>query len=190
MTSIVMSDAMSGSSELSDALPDGELRTKDDAAEFSRARPRAIGGVFMMLVGGILAVMGFVAWTKLFCLAWRVIQGDYTTTTPRAALVLLFVPLFNVYWMFVAMIRLAVGLNRVATVRGIQAGHVPGFLGVMACGLGLVTLLFGGWDVSPVAYLTTSTAATLSFAIFFYCVQRTAGQIAMAGEQQVAAANA
>ena len=50
MTSIVMSDAMSGSSELSDALPDGELRTKDDAAEFSRARPRVIGGVFMMLV--------------------------------------------------------------------------------------------------------------------------------------------
>ncbi len=148
----------------------------------------AMPSLVLMPVGGSVALIGFVAWVKLFYRSWSLIRSEHMKVTPLTALLLLLVPLFNLYWMFAVIIRLATGLNGVAARRGVQASRVPVFLGVTSCVLAILTLCLGGLNLSPYSYLAMISVSSVTIAIFFYCVQRTSGQLAIADEQPVVAA--
>ena len=75
-------------------------------------------GAWMTAIGLIVAGLCFIPAVVLLCLflhkSWSLVQDGKATTTPGMAVGLLFVPLFNLYWLFVAFYGLACELNRVA----------------------------------------------------------------------------
>ncbi len=71
--------------------------------------------IILMLVG--FAVLAFGGILSLIYLhrAWRVIQPGGATTTPGKAVGLLFVPLFNLYWYFIAYWKWSQDWNRIVS---------------------------------------------------------------------------
>lgn len=60
-----------------------------------------VGVVFMILAMGLL-LAGSVILFVLYYKMWTAIQDGYARTTPGKAIGFMFIPLFNIYWMFQA----------------------------------------------------------------------------------------
>lgn len=65
--------------------------------------------VLLAVAGWVLSVIG---WSILIYRAWKALAPYQPATTPGRAVGLLFVPLFNLYWQFVALRGLAIDFNR------------------------------------------------------------------------------
>ena len=55
--------------------------------------------------------VAYTAWVMLHLFCWRALPERYRGTTPAKAVGLLFVPVFNFYWAFVSLGRLASGFE-------------------------------------------------------------------------------
>lgn len=66
-----------------------------------------IGRFFM----GLFALCSFIYMLILCYRCWNVIQDEYVQTTPEKAVVLFFIPIFNLYWLFGAFYGLSKDLN-------------------------------------------------------------------------------
>ena len=78
----------------------------------------AWGFPFAWLAWHVLAlVAAYVAWGLLHHACWTALPGPYRETTPGKAAGLLFVPIFNFYWVFVSFGRLADGFNALGDTR-------------------------------------------------------------------------
>jgi hypothetical protein len=86
-------------------------RWVDDDAARSRARTKTVFGVVSL----ILADLALIATVVLFCVllykAWNQIQDSYARTSASKAVGFLFIPFFNLYWLFVAVYGLACDLH-------------------------------------------------------------------------------
>jgi len=58
--------------------------------------------IAVLTAGGILTVTGIVFCCLLLYKAWKAIQNGRARTTPGKAVGFLFIPLFNLYWNFIA----------------------------------------------------------------------------------------
>lgn len=85
------------------------------------------GGIYFVLclACGGLALVATIVQTVVILIflykAWDLIQDGQARTSPGKAIGFLFIPFFNLYWMFVALWGLCVDLNRYAQNRGINA---------------------------------------------------------------------
>ncbi|MDO4551096.1 MAG: hypothetical protein Q4C96_07580 [Planctomycetia bacterium] len=69
--------------------------------------------IFICFLGGIstLLLMNVTSFCILIYRCWSVIQDEYVRTTPGRAVKFLFIPVFNLYWIFVAILGLAQDMN-------------------------------------------------------------------------------
>jgi hypothetical protein len=101
----------------------------------------------LFLVSILLLVAAAIAQTVVMLMflykAWNLIQDGNARTTPGKAVGFLFIPFFNIYWMFVAFWGLALDLNGYAQQRGISARAA-------AAGLMMAALILELCSVIPV----------------------------------------
>jgi len=72
-----------------------------------------------LFLGAIIVAGGAILWWVLLFKSWKVIQDGNPTTTPGKAVGFMFIPVFNYYWQFIAILGLATQLNRYCKERGI-----------------------------------------------------------------------
>jgi hypothetical protein len=94
-------------------------------------------GVLLSLYAGVVAL---VMWYK----AWSAIQDEHARTTPGKAVGFLFIPFFNLYWIFQAFWGFAKDYNSHLSRHGISVPELPAGLFLLYCILILVSL-FMGW---------------------------------------------
>lgn len=100
------------------------------------------GGLAIFFIGYgaimIISLVGAVCLMMLIYKGWGLIQDGHPSTSPLMAILLLFVPLFQIYWFFVAYWGLAKDLNTYAREKDIDAR--PAAEGMMLWGIILVLL--------------------------------------------------
>ncbi len=96
---------------------------------------------------GILAMIAVIGWVcstiyGLVCLGrcWSIIQGISARTTPGKAVGFLFIPVFNIYWAFVAYVGLAADVNKFAVSQGLKI-RINYSLAVASCVILLIPYL-------------------------------------------------
>lgn len=82
------------------------------------------------------AAVSLVLWYK----AWRAVQGGPARTTPGKAIGLLFVPFYNLYWVFEAYWGFAKDCNRLFRRRRVRARPLPEWLFLVSCILTVASL--------------------------------------------------
>jgi len=108
--------SMGWASELYHALPEADpanmtydeymTRVSERAAEASRIVDMLVWGMVLTLI------VALVLWLVLLYRAWVVVQpAGQTNVRPAQAVGLLFVPFYNLYWMFVAIAHLPKAMN-------------------------------------------------------------------------------
>ncbi len=78
----------------------------------------AIGLVSML--GTLAMIAGIVFQLMLHHGCWRTLRADQPLTTPGRAVGFLFIPIYNLYWMFISFGGLGRELDRVLRVRGLR----------------------------------------------------------------------
>jgi len=78
------------------------------------------GFLVWFVAGGLLTVATVVFQYLLLYQGWRLIPADIARTIPGKAIGFLFIPIFNLYWMFVAYNGLGKDMNKTFLQRGIQ----------------------------------------------------------------------
>lgn len=69
-------------------------------------------GVILFIIGVSLGFLGSLRFWILLYRCWKVIQDGFAQTTPGKAVGFLFIPIFNIIWMFIAFYGLSNDLNR------------------------------------------------------------------------------
>lgn len=115
--------------------PFGSASTTSSSDE---ALPFAMLGVIGVAL--LLELASFVVFCFLIYKAWDLIQDGQPQTTPGMAVGLLWIPCFNLYWMFIAVRGLAEDLNRYArwrrySINEANVGIVTAGLILQICGM-------------------------------------------------------
>lgn len=94
--------------------------------------PRILGGLFIVcsIAGQILLLVTVVSFMIFLYRSWALIQDGRAPTTPGRAVGFLFLPLFQLYWVFVATFGLARAMNRFADRHRLMAPRVSILLGL------------------------------------------------------------
>lgn len=96
-------------------------------------------GRALLLAGFAAGLATLVVWCVLLVRLWGAIQGRKARTTPGRAVGFLFIPLFNVYWIFVALWGWTVDFNRSLPRRSADAPRMPQRLALAVCVLMALT---------------------------------------------------
>jgi hypothetical protein len=112
-----------------------------------------------LIFGSLIVAGGAILWWMLLYKSWEIIQDGNPATTPGKAVGFMFIPIFNYYWQFVAILGLARQLNRYCAERGVAAKRVDEQLTLAQCVL-FCTL----W----IPYLNILTG--IVFAVIFFIV--------------------
>lgn len=94
---------------------------------------------FLMFPAMLPMLMGVIALMVLIYKMWKAIQDGSPRTTPGAAVGLLFIPFFNLYWVFQAYWGWTKDYNRIARERGLSAPRAPEGLALTICFLMLLS---------------------------------------------------
>jgi hypothetical protein len=141
-------------------------------------------GICFSALGGIAELTAIILFLIWLYRAWRVVPPEYEGVSPGMAVGLLFVPIFNLYWMFRVIPGLSAALRRVLQDRDSARLHGAGFAeGVVACTAALIGgtrlllpygvpfLLWHYYDEGYLAYGSTLAAIFglfLSHAVSFF----------------------
>jgi len=90
----------------------------------------AVFSGFWAFVFGVASVVLFLA---LLYQMWKAVQDGYVQTSPGAAVGLLFVPIFNLFWIFIAIYGLARECNRYIQRHGCPARPAPAGVALATC---------------------------------------------------------
>jgi len=96
-------------------------------------------GLFSTLPLVYTAVVFFVLWYK----AWESVQDGYVRTTPCRAVGFLFIPFFNLYWLFQAIWGFARDYNAFIVRHRVSAPDLSEGLFLAVCILGVVSACLG-----------------------------------------------
>ncbi len=115
-------------------------------------------GMCVFMVGAIALCVGMIFGCILHYRCWATMQGATTRTTPGKAVGFLFIPFYNLYWIFVSYHGLAVDINAYLDAnRGIKAPRVP-------AGLVLATMIIYLCTMVPLlGYLCMLVSVPLFF---------------------------
>jgi hypothetical protein len=146
------------------------------AGGFGPWTPATLGGApFRWLGWHVLALIAaYVAWGMLHHASWAALPWQYRGTTPGKAVGLLFVPIFNFYWVFVSLGRLAEGYNAVGDARPKLAIRDTSGLAV-AKALSFVAVWTIGW--LPGLASIVCIADAVIFVLFYRAVAFNANQV-------------
>jgi len=102
-----------------------------------------IAGVVLWIVfiGIPIFIVGIVFMAIFIYRCWTLIQDGPHRTTPGLAVGLMFIPLFNMYWQFVAFAGLAKDLNAYARERSLSAPRANEGVALAACILSISSLI-------------------------------------------------
>ena len=89
-------------------------------------------GTAFLAIGMIVLIVSLIFCCILHYHLWKVIPRDIARTSPGKAVGLLFIPLFNLYWVFVSCLGLSKDINKTLQQRGIQYRVSEG-LGLTLC---------------------------------------------------------
>ncbi len=81
-------------------------------AEQSSDTRLSIAAVVAIILGALVLLGGIAAWLFLLHRAWSAIQDGQARTTPGKAVGFMFIPLFNIWWVFQAVHGFAQDFNR------------------------------------------------------------------------------
>ena len=96
------------------------------------------GGFFLFFLMVAAGIYGTVVGCLLLYRMWQAIQAGPARTTPGKAVGLLFIPFYNFYWMFQAILGWARDYNAFVAQRGIESPPAPEGLAKTLCILALV----------------------------------------------------
>ena len=114
--------------------------------------PSPLPGLSLLL--GILgAVLGLILIHRM----WQAIQAGPARTTPGKAVGFLFIPCFNLYWIFVALWGWAMDYNQFIRSRGIRAPGMPQQLALILC----ILVLVGGLGALAASLLQVAALGVL-----------------------------
>jgi hypothetical protein len=98
----------------------GENRGNQDVAA------AMAGGSFLVFLLGFACILAAaIAYLVLWYKSWAAIQDGHARTTPLLAVLLMFIPLFNLYWAFQTIHGFAVDYNKYITRHGKQVPPLP-----------------------------------------------------------------
>jgi hypothetical protein len=72
---------------------------------------------------------------------WKIIQGSTAGTTPGMAVGFLFIPLFNMYWVYRSIIGLAKDANEFLQLNGIEKKKISVILSTLTCIVGTLIVI-------------------------------------------------
>ncbi len=131
-------------------------------------------GAAMFWIGMGVAGLEFIPSVVLLCVllhkSWSLVQDGKAPTTPGMAVGLLFVPLFNLYWVFVALYGLAWELNRVAAGSALAVRVSTGL--ALACCILLVCLAI------PCVSVLALIPATILLNLLVHSIKRASMDVA------------
>jgi len=131
---------------------DGRKGPEPQMPQASAAPSAGIGGMLVSAFGfcvlPLISIAAAVFGLMFVYKAWALIQDGSPRTSPGQAIGFLFIPLFNLYWMFVAYWGLAQDLNKYAQERGITAR--PAAEGMILWGIILILVGFIVGCTAPV----------------------------------------
>ena len=142
-------------------------------------------GTAFMMIGMVVLIVSLIFWCILHYHLWKVIPRDIARTTPGKAVGLLFIPLFNLYWVFVSCLGLSKDINKTLQQRGMQYRVSEG-LELTLCILSVLSnfCVNPSPDFSPVdlAGMAVCLAACVVSMIFYKSVKD--GAIALLEQRQ------
>lgn len=112
--------------------------------------------LLLVFIGYGLLVASMVFQLMLLHSLWKVVQDGEARTTPGKAVGLSFIPLFNVYWMFVAIAGLPKEMNRVRAAEAPDAPECDEKVALAHCILICCSVI-------PLVNLVTGIAAAVTF---------------------------
>ena len=86
---------------------------KEDSRRLSELKSQTIVGIGVLIASGFGFIFGGIYSYVILLRAWKVIQAGGARTTPGKAVGLLFIPIFNFYWIFVAYYGWAIDWTRI-----------------------------------------------------------------------------
>jgi len=113
-------------------------------------QPVEVGGRTLVLVGvatasacvsALLSILVVLGWMQFLHKCWSALPAGCRRMTPKRAVLFLLIPVFNLYWMFQAIVGLATDLNRFVQERQLSTRAVPRGLAVACCILLIATAL-------------------------------------------------
>lgn len=117
----------------------------------STSGPPSATSVIITLVGSAIFIWGAILGLIYIHRAWTAIQPGHPSTTPGKAVGFLFIPLFNIYWAFIAYWKWAQDWNRIRqtypSLQTAPAGSEGVFLGACICQC--AALIVGGLASFP-----------------------------------------
>ncbi|MDO4584459.1 MAG: DUF4339 domain-containing protein [Planctomycetia bacterium] len=141
----------------------------EETVDFSTIPP---GVLLPMLLSGLLClgliVLSVVCHCMLLYNLWKIIPPSIARTTPGKAVGFLFIPLFNLYWIFIAYYVLSKQLNAVSTQKGLPPMLSPEFA-LVTCILSIIPQL--------------NSIGGILLIILFYQMKKTAIQIIQSDEE-------
>ena len=120
---------------------------------------------------GVCAFLSIIGTLILCYRCWNVVQDEDAKTTPRKAAGFMLIPVFNIYWLFVAFYGLSTDLNKYITKRGLNVKPCSNVLVLFSCLTNLITIVLA-FVFHPIIFVNFFVAP---FAL--YSIMRTARDI-------------
>ncbi|MCL2083615.1 MAG: hypothetical protein FWH04_10370 [Oscillospiraceae bacterium] len=135
--------------------------------------------LFFLMIGYPMLIIGTVFWCMLLYQLWKQIPGDIARTTPGKAVGFCFIPLYNLYWGFVAFAGLGEDMSKALQRYGIQYKVNVG-LGTTTSILWLVSWLLVCLMGHPATAIMSGLASlALTAAVIFFFKSVKDGAIAL-----------
>jgi hypothetical protein len=104
----------------------------------------------MMLLGVIILIVSVVIYLRIIYRMWTAVQDGHASTTPGKAVGLLFVPFFNLYWIFKVNLGFAQDYNALVDRHGLTIPKLPVGLFLTLCIAAVLDgLLFSLFSINP-----------------------------------------
>jgi hypothetical protein len=152
-------------------------------SEFVRDRLEKLGWLFLAL---LIAAPTIVVSCILLYRAWNQITDGEHRTSPGKAVGFCFIPLFNLYWYFVAYLGLAEDLNKYTAARRIPAKPISTGLAITYCVLLVVeTALIIAPGLWSVLGFLLAIPATIIYLVLMYSITNVSMAIGRAKLQAI-----
>jgi len=97
----------------------------------------------LLFLGEAVLLYGFVVLLVLYYKMWKVLPPEAARTTPGKAVGFMFIPIFNLYWMFQALWGWSKDFNRYVEQRGLASPRVSEGVALAVCVLSIIGTLVG-----------------------------------------------
>ncbi len=98
-------------------------------------------GIGLIVIGVLVMIYAVITLFRLYYKMWEAIQDGYARTTPGKAVGFLFIPFFNLYWMFQALWGYSKDYNSFIGRHSIVAEPLPETLFLISCILSIVSCI-------------------------------------------------